>query len=197
MADNSFVETDSGIVPQRPMSSELVEQYAMLLTRARLLTSNAADAADLVHDTLVRALKAARRFKKGSNLRAWLLRIMRNLFVDCCRTRKRLRRFYPGEMNALEAVEAGTPTPADLISRSAIDAAIDGLRPFHREIFRMAYLDCLSHREIARRLKIPQSTASVRLWRAKRKIQQTLKISWGCELPEERVKQRISAGGRP
>src|SRR5712671_2464572 len=65
---------------------------AMLLSRSRtlrayanMLTGNRAAADDLLQDTFERALRGAAQFRAGSNLTAWLRRIMRNLFTDRCR----------------------------------------------------------------------------------------------------------------
>jgi len=56
-----------------------------LSTYAQMLARERTAAEDLTLDTLERALRAVTRFKAGTNLRAWLMRIMRNLFTDGCR----------------------------------------------------------------------------------------------------------------
>src|SRR4051794_9136262 len=55
------------------------------------LSQNAAQAEDLVQETYARALGAAGQFKEGSNLRAWLYRILRNTFIDLYRREHRAR----------------------------------------------------------------------------------------------------------
>jgi RNA polymerase sigma-70 factor (ECF subfamily) len=71
---------------------------------ARYLTGNEADADDLVQETYVRALRAQHQFTPGSNLKAWLFRILRNTFVSLYR-----RQRHDPTVGGLDTVEVGTP----------------------------------------------------------------------------------------
>jgi RNA polymerase sigma-70 factor (ECF subfamily) len=71
---------------------------------ARYLTGNEADAEDLVQETYARALRAQHQFMPGSNLKAWLFRILRNTFLS----RYRRQRHDP-TVGGLDTVEVGAP----------------------------------------------------------------------------------------
>jgi RNA polymerase sigma factor (sigma-70 family) len=67
---------------------DILGQLGSLRRYARSLTRDSADAEDLVHDALVRAYERRGSFRPGGNLRAWLLSIVHNAFIDGLRSRK-------------------------------------------------------------------------------------------------------------
>ena len=79
-----------------------------LYNLARYLTGNGADAEDLVQETYTRALGAAAQFRPGSNLKAWLFRILRNTFY----TLYRQRRSHP-TVGGLDTVDADAQGAAE------------------------------------------------------------------------------------
>ena len=77
------------------MRSEFVDEIEQLIPTLRRfahsLARNAADADDLLQDTLERSLGRSHQFEAGTNLKAWMFTIMRNRFFTECRRRQRVR----------------------------------------------------------------------------------------------------------
>jgi RNA polymerase sigma-70 factor (ECF subfamily) len=141
---------------------------------ARLLAQEESAAEDLVQDTIERALRAARQFEQGTNLRAWLMRILRNLFTDHCRHRLVAREVGPEALDTHAAEEAVPPSPLDRITDEDLRRAIRELAPNLRETFVLVHVDRLSHQEIARQMNVKLATVGSRLWRARRKLRRIL-----------------------
>src|SRR5262245_56247121 len=93
-----------------------------LYNLARYLTGNAADAEDLVQETYARALKSADQFTPGTNLKAWLFRILRNTFLSLYR-----RRRHDPTIGGLDTVE-DTAQVAAAAEWLRDDAELDRLR---------------------------------------------------------------------
>jgi len=164
-----------GGTPPEFVAAVLAERRA-LATYANLLARERTAAEDLLQDTLERALRAAWRFRPGTNLHAWLVRIMRNLFTDRCRRSALIRNVNARVLEADAVTEPAAPVShLDLLSMADVEAALREIGPEHRKVFEMAYVQRLSYGAIAERLRIPLSTVGTRLWRAKAKLRLALK----------------------
>ncbi|MEZ4359625.1 MAG: RNA polymerase sigma factor [Kofleriaceae bacterium] len=145
-----------------------------LAQSARRLCGNAADADDLVHDVYERALRLAARRPTHANVRAYLHRILRNLFLD--RRRSAARR----PMVPLDVVEVAWEPPGEReegwsrVSDDQLSDAIAALPGRLQQVFRLHAYERLPYREIASRLGISPVTVGTRLTRARRQLRARL-----------------------
>ena len=158
-----------------------------LYSHALRLTKNPADAEDLVQETYLKGYKAFNSFKDGTNLRAWLFRILTNSFINAYR--KKQRSFDEQEVEDIEAIN--TLSSADYSSNthlgiSAEDAlferltddeiqtAIDSLPGTYKDVVLLADVQGFSYKEIAEILDVPDGTVMSRLHRARAKLKDLL-----------------------
>ena len=150
------------------------------------MTRNPADASDLVQETYVKAFAAFAQFTQGTNLKAWLYRILTNTFINTYR--KKQRDPYQGTIDELEDWQMGGATSATLqtTSRSAEAEAIDHLpdsavkdalqkvpEDFRLAVY-LADVEGFSYQEIADIMKTPVGTVMSRLHRGRRLLRELL-----------------------
>jgi RNA polymerase sigma-70 factor, ECF subfamily len=165
--------------------AEVLPNLDALYANALRLTHAKADAEDLVQDTVLRAFRFYDRFERGTNVKAWLLRIQYNTFVN--RYRRSTREREIKDSMVLE------PTGEDVVSRDAlraltdpvgtalrplisreIDAALSALPEDQRLVVVLADIEELSYKEIAGVLGCPIGTVMSRLHRARRGLRKLL-----------------------
>ena len=142
------------------------------------LSQNAAQAEDLVQETYARALGAAAQFKEGSNLRAWLFRILRNTFIDLYRRERRAR--TEGGLDTVLEDRPPDPAPASEPGqeRAVIGHEIEQALRALNDDARMAVLLDLegwSEAEIAECLGCAPGTVKSRLFRARSALRERLR----------------------
>ena len=146
---------------------------------ARNLASQPADAEDLVHDTYVRAFAAFERarIETEADCRAWLSRIMLNIFRDQCRRRRRTPEVQTGEIVVPVAEEPGAD-PADRIQSrlfvAAVRRAINELPPEVKPVVVLFFAHQMSYKEIAVAVDCPVGTVMSRLYRGRRLLRESL-----------------------
>jgi RNA polymerase sigma-70 factor (ECF subfamily) len=155
--------------------NEILGLRSYLLGRARFLTQDPVAAEDLVQDTIERGLVARVTFEAGTNMKAWLCTILRNLFIDARRRDVAQRRVNRELLQGpREAHPPEEPERGDIISLADILGCLDLLSSADREIFAMFYFQHLSYREIAAKVGKRSSTIGTRLLRLKRKLRAIL-----------------------
>lgn len=159
-----------------------------LYATARRLTRNPAEADDLVQDTYVKAFRHQRRFRPGTNLRAWLLAILHNTFLNNIRRRKGSPVETAGDeaAGAADRQPAPGPTPEDALVEAAtaaeIDAALQWLPEPYRQAVWLRDVQELSYAEIAAVLQVPAGTVMSRIARGRRLLHDRLARDRGAAI---------------
>jgi RNA polymerase sigma-70 factor (ECF subfamily) len=157
----------------RELCAGLAELLPELRSRAlRLCSGNCAAADDVVQDTFERALRFADTYERGTNLRAWTLRILFSVFVTKWRRRRCERTALEGlamDPCAWTAPDGFVPPDAGAgaLTRST-RRKLQALPLAFREAVEMVDLRELSYREAARELGVPVGTVMSRLHRGRK-----------------------------
>lgn len=181
MVENEVEPTERNAEFERHLSSHMDVMYSAALH----LTRNSADAKDLLQDAMVRALRFHDRYEPGTYLKAWLLTILRNTFIN--NYRRRSRRPLEVELRDAELITRAGPdremgfvpkaTRAEDLLECLGDetrTAIDALPETHRRTVIMADLQDMTYREIAVELGCPLGTVMSRLHRGRRLLRDAL-----------------------
>ena len=161
-------------------------QYAPQLYSAALrMTRNNSDAEDLVQDTYVRAYRGFATFSDGTNLRAWLFRILTNTFINTYRAKQ--RRPQETELADVEdlylyrrisgvevAARSAEDTLFDLFTDEEVKKALEDLPEAFRLPVLLADVEQFSYKEIAEMLEIPIGTVMSRLHRGRKAMHKAL-----------------------
>ena len=162
--------------------ADLVHVLPQVQSYARQLSQRAADAEDLVQETCRRAIEAHTQFSPGSNLRAWLLCILRNHHRD--RLRRAGREIALGDgIDDLpaEVAEDARPPAWMIVSDEDTALALTSLPPVFRNTYVLYAIRGLSYSEIAAQLRIPCATVGTRLRRARARLRRFLLQRSGAE----------------
>ena len=155
----------------RVFITQVGEIESFLRSFALSLTQNQTDSDDLVQDTLHRAMRNLDKYKDGTNFRAWMATIMKNIFINNYRRKSRQNTMLDGldertstviDRNHFEINTAASNLSEELIVNE-IDALKDDLRlPF------LMHVDGFKYEEIALQLDVPLGTIKSRIFHARR-----------------------------
>jgi RNA polymerase sigma-70 factor (ECF subfamily) len=159
---------------------------------ARHLAGSREEAEDLVQETYARAFRSWRQYQPGTNLRAWLLRILTNLNIDRGRSRQRQPQMQPLEANDYFlydrlAEDGDGPTDEEKVverlSQDDIVSALSAVPHDFRDVIVLVDIGDFSYQDAAQILDIPIGTVMSRLHRGRRILKRELAESAVGETP--------------
>lgn len=184
MADASPVDLTED--ERRRFQADALPLLDSLYGAALRMTRNPQDAEDLVQETMLRAYRAFDRFEAGTNLKAWLFRILTNAYINTYRKRQR----EPQKVSADEVEEFDLyqelkshdtqfeATPESIVLDSLVDSdiidAIDDLPEQFRLAVVLSDIEGFSYAEMAEIMDVPMGTVMSRLHRGRKALQKRL-----------------------
>jgi len=153
--------------------NEALPHYADLYRMAKWLLGNRDQAEDLVQETLLAALGSFHRFEKGTNCRAWLIKIMYHTLSKRRRSENRLRLVNDTDEQIAETVAFEPPTPENVTEQEVLQA-LKRLPQQFQEVVILSDVEDMTYKEIADALSIPTGTVMSRLHRGRKLLRAEL-----------------------
>ncbi len=172
---------------QQQFTDQVLEHMPSLYSGALRMTRSPADAEDLVQETYLKAYRSWHSYQQGTNLKAWLYRILTNTFINSYRSKKRKPEqtdldevedlYLYRRLGGLEAVAASRSAEdevMDLFTDSEVKGALENLPEQFRMAVLLADVEGFSYKEIAEILDVPIGTVMSRLHRGRKALQKAL-----------------------
>ncbi len=166
-----------------------MEHMPALYSAALRMTRNPADAEDLVQETFLKSYRAFAGFEEGTNLRAWLYKILTNTFINSYRAAKRrpekadvedvedLFLYHRvGDLRAAGAGRSAEDEMFDTFTDDEVKSALESLPEAFRIAVLLADVEGFSYKEIANITNVPIGTVMSRIHRGRKALQKAL---WG------------------
>jgi len=186
MSTMAMTATDTRLHGYDTFVDEVVDHLDVLSRVARRLTRQTQDAEDLVQETYIRALRFREQFAPGTNMKAWLFRILTNTFINAYRKRSRtpettelddVDEFSLYRRMSTERPASSSPDPEREFLDGIVSSEVKDALAALPEKFRTTVLldvEGFSYKEIAEMVGVPIGTVMSRLHRGRKFLQQRL-----------------------
>lgn len=152
----------------------IIRHIDSLYNAALRMAQNKEDAEDLVQEAALRAYRFYHKFRQGTNFRAWLITILRNIYIN--EYRKRIKE--PGKVEFTEVEDFISSPQISGLSEGgfseALKLSIDKLPEALRTTVTLFYVEGFSYKEIAKITSIPVGTVMSRLYTARQILKKSL-----------------------
>jgi len=186
----------------REFESQAMPLMPLILAMSRRLTKTEEDAQDLVQETYIKAFKSWKQFEQGTNLKAWLVKIMKNTNLNNLeksnrdKTRGSIDELEDWQVGGAESLTARANRSAeaealDILPAETVLKALDQLPVEFREVVLQAIVLGLPYAEIAANMNTPVGTVMSRLHRGKKALRESLA---DYAVQEGYVTEKITAG---
>ena len=157
---------------QRAFQREALPHSDLLYNYALRMTNNVADAEDLVQETYLKAYRFWESYEQGTNVRAWLFRILKNSYIN--RYRKDVREPDTVEYVESDASSHEQESPFAVLLDDEITEAIASLPAEFRTVVILCDIEGLTYEEVADFMQSPVGTVRSRLHRGRRLLREAL-----------------------
>lgn len=159
---------------KREFEEEALEHIDSLYNLALCMVQNKQDAEDLVQEAVLRAYRFFHSFKRGTNFKAWIMTILRNIYIN--QYRKRIKEPIKIEFEEVEdfiSLPEISGAQEEIFSET-IKSSIDRLPEELRTTITLFYVDGLSYKETAKVMNCPVGTVMSRLYTARQVLKKHL-----------------------
>lgn len=197
------------VMPETDLRARFTAEAMPLLDQlyggALRMTRNPQDAEDLVQETYLKAFRAFDTFQPGTNLKAWMYRIMTNAYINTYRKKKRRpylssaedvtdHQLYTSSSHDASGLESAEVEALKNMPNTKISEALNALNEDYRMVVYYADVEGLAYKEIAEVMEIPLGTVMSRLHRGRKQLRGMLKDvaheqGIGLEHPDVTAKQ--------
>jgi len=172
---------------QEQFTADAMQYAPQLFSTALRMTRNRSDAEDLVQETYIKGWRSFHTFQEGTNLRAWLFRIMTNTYINKYNAQKRkgtevelddIEELFLykrlGSIDQSQLSSSAEDQMLELFTDDEVKTALESLPEDFRIPVLLSDVDGFSYKEIAEMLEIPIGTVMSRLHRGRKAMQKML-----------------------
>ncbi len=184
---------------RRRFEKEAMIHVDPLMRTARRMTKNDSDSEDLVQETMLKAYRFFDRFEKGTNCKAWLFKIMTNIFINNYRSKSKAPQslafdeiddsFLFGQLAQVKSVSNPEVEFFSRIFDDDVKEAIGGLPEDFRIVVVLSFLEGFSYQEIADITDLQIGTVKSRLHRGRKLLQKSL---WDYAIKNGFIKEPLN-----